>query len=62
LLFIRYRLQLEPQVRDPHALNDRFGSMALPVGEQNLLANAEPLHRRAMTSLGTIQDELGPHL
>ena len=34
--------------------------MADAVGEQNLLANADPLDRRAVTSLRTIQDQLRP--
>jgi hypothetical protein len=35
--------------------------MAAPVGQQNLLTDADPPHRRAVPPLGTVEDELSAH-
>jgi len=56
----RYRLNSQMQLTRTDALDHGLGAMADPVGEQNLLTDADPLDRGAMMTLRTIQDDRRP--
>src|SRR4029078_8986126 len=57
LCFLRDGLQTQRQLARADALDDGVDAMPDTVGQQDLLPDRHPLHRRAMASLGTVQKD-----